>query len=147
MSSLETLRRLRAQARDGAEQAFARRLAELRLAEELLRRASARLESQRRRVAGRAESRLGASSSIGRALLHARHEARLRGELEILVFGRDVARRELAAQAGRQDVARTALERAEASLAVLERLLEHRVTETQRRRARREEETLLPRGW
>jgi len=40
MSGLRTLHRLRKDARDGAQDAFARRLAELRLAEELLRRAS-----------------------------------------------------------------------------------------------------------
>lgn len=145
MSALGTLRRLRAEARDREQQVFARRLSELRLAEELLRRASARWESQRGRVAQRAEARVSvftAGAACARAVLHARHEARLRDELEVLAFGRDVARRELAARAGRRDEARGALERAEARLAVLERLLERRVVEAQRRRARRADETL-----
>jgi hypothetical protein len=142
MSGLETLRRLRADARDGAQEAFARRVAELRLAEELLRRASARWESQRGRVGARAEARLsiapGAAATT--AILHARHESRLRGELEVLAFGRDVARRELAARSSRSDDARDALERAEANLAVLERLLERRAADAQRRKARRAED-------
>lgn len=142
MSGLRTLRRLRTEARDGAQHAFARRLAELRLAEELLRRASARWESQRGRVGARAEARLSSTSTDAAAatvLLHARHELRLRGELEVLAFGRDVARRELAARSTRKDEAADALERAEASLAVLERLLGRRAEEARRHRARREE--------
>lgn len=141
MSGLRTLRRLRAEARDGAQEAFARRLSELRLAEELLRRASARWESQRGRVQGRAEARLSSASTdaaAATAVLHARHESRLRGELEVLAFGRDVARRELAARSSRRDEARDALERAEASLAVLERLVERREQEARRRRRRRD---------
>ena len=139
MSGLDSLRRLRADARAGAQEAFARRLAELRLAEELLRRASARWESQQERVRDRAEARLAAVAPGGAAtgVLHARHESRLRSELEVLAFGRDVARRELAARSSRGDEARDALNRAEASLAVLERLLERRAAEADRRRARR----------
>jgi hypothetical protein len=142
MSGLSTLQRLRAETRDRDQQAFARRLSELRLAEELLRRASARWESHGGRVRGRAEMRLSVLSSetAGTSVLHARHESRLRSELEVLAFGRDVARRELAARASRRDEARDALERAEASLAVLERLLERRAEEMQRRRTRRAEE-------
>jgi hypothetical protein len=142
MNGLDTLWRLRMDARDGAQEAFARRLSELRLAEELLRRATARWESQRARCAGRAESRLAglrAEGRVGQALLHARHEARLRGELEVLVFGCDVARRELASRSGQRDEAREALERAEASLTVLERLLERREVEWKRRRRRIDE--------
>ena len=142
MSALLTLRRLRAEARDREQQTFARRLSELQLAEELLRRANARWESQRGRVAQRAEARVSvftAGAACASALLHARHESRLRDELEVLAFGRDVARRELAARSGRRDEARDALERAEASLAMLERLLERRAADVQRRRARREE--------
>ena len=142
MSALRTLRRLRAEARDREQQAFARRLSELRLAEELLRRANARWESQRGRVAQRAEARVSvftAGAACASAVLHARHESRLRDELEVLAFGRDVARRELASRSGRSDEARDALERAEASLAVLERLLERRAADVQRRRARRED--------
>jgi hypothetical protein len=75
-------------------------------------------------------------------VLHARHESRLRGELDVLAFGRDVARRELAARSSRKDETRNALERAEASLAVLERLLERRAAEAKRRRTRRADETL-----
>lgn len=145
MSGLETLRRLRTDARDGAQEAFARRLAELRLAEELLRRATARWESQRGRCSGRAEARLsalGVGTAVGRVVLHARHETRLRAELEVLAFGRDVARRELARRSSRADEARAALGRAEASLAVLERLLERREREARHRRLRREEQLL-----
>ena len=145
MSGLRTLHRLRKDARDGAQDAFVRRLAELRLAEELLRRASARLESQRGRCCGRAEARLsvlGSEGGTARAVLHARHEARLRGELEVLAFGRDVARRELAARSERAHEARNALARAEASLAVLDRLIERRETDARLRRLRREEQSL-----
>lgn len=144
MSGLCTLRRLRADARDVAQDAFARCLTELRLAEELLRRASARWESQRERVRARAAARLGVVSpgtACATAVLHARHESRLRGELEVLAFGREAARRELAARSSRRDEARDALERAEASLAVLERLLERRAAEAERRNARRADET------
>jgi len=142
MSGLKTLRRLRADARDGAQEAFARRLAELRLAEELLRRASARWESQRGRVGVRANARLSIApgEAVAAAVLHARHESRLRGELEVLAFGRDVARRELAARSRRSADARDALEKAEANLAILESLLERRAEDEQRRRARREED-------
>jgi flagellar biosynthesis chaperone FliJ len=143
VSGLQTLRRLRTTARDEASEAFSRRLAELRLAEELLRRAAARWESQRGRCAVRAEARLGAlgaGQAAARAMVHARHEARLRDELEVLAFGRQVARRELAARSARIDEARDALGRAEASLAVLERLLERREEEARRRRLRREEQ-------
>ena len=142
MSGLRALHRLRTEARDGAEEAFARRLAELRLAEELLRRATARWESQRGRCSGRAEARVSILEPEGGAsgaVLHARHEARLRGELEVLAFGCDVARRELAARSGRAAEARDALARAEASLAVLERLLERMDREARQRRLRREE--------
>lgn len=142
MSGLETLRRLRKTARDAAQEAFARRLSELRLAEELLRRAAARCEAQRGRCAGRAEARLralGADEAAASTVVHARHEARLRGELEVLAFGRDVARRELAARAEREHDARDALARAEASLAVVERLLERREHDARHRRLRREE--------
>ena len=142
MSSLSTLQRLRAETRDREQQAFARRLSELRLAEELLRRASARWESHGGRVRERADARLSAISTeaAATAVLHARHERRLRSELEVLAFGRDVARRELAARSSRGDEARDALARAEASLAVLERLLERRAEEAQRRRTRRADE-------
>ncbi|HEY1905696.1 MAG TPA: hypothetical protein VGG91_06625 [Myxococcaceae bacterium] len=142
MSGLRSLKRLRAVARDVAEEAFARRLAELRLAEELLRRATARWASQRTRLWDRAEDRLSEldHGTAGSTALHARHESRLRGELEALAFGRDVARRELAARSGRTDRARDALARAEASLAVLERLLERRAVEAERRRTRRGDE-------
>jgi hypothetical protein len=142
MSGLRSLQRLRASERDGAEEAFARRLAELRLAEELLRRATARWASQRTRLEARAEARLAEldRSTAGSATSHARHESRLRGELEALAFGRDVARRELAVRSGRNDQARDALARAEASLAVLERILERRAEEARRRRTRRAEE-------
>jgi len=145
VSGLSTLQRLRAETRDREQQAFARRLSELRLAEELLRRASARWESQRGRVTERAEARVsvaGAGAPGAAVVLHARHESRLRGELEVLAFGRDVARRELAARSSRKDETRNALERAEASLAVLERLLERRAAEAKRRRTRRADETL-----
>jgi hypothetical protein len=145
MSGLSTLQQLRAETRDRDLQAFARRLSELRLAEELLRRANVRWEAQRRRVKERAEARVsvGTAGAPGAtAVLHARHESRLRGELEALAFGQDVARRELAARSSRADDARSALERAEASLAVLERLLERRAAEAQRRSARRADETL-----
>ena len=143
MSGLLMLRQLRVEARDREQQAFARRLSELRLAEELLRRASARWESQGGRIRQRADTRLSALSSetAATAVLHARHERRLRSELEALAFGRDVARRELAARSNLRDEARDALERAEASLAVLERLLERRAEEAQRRRTRRADET------
>ena len=143
MTGLSTLQRLKAESRDREQEAFARRLSELRLAEELLRRASARWESHGGRVRVRAEARLSAISSdaAGTAVLHARHERRLRTELEVLAFGRDVARRELAACSNRRDEAWNALERAEASLAVLERLLARRAEDMQRRRARRAEET------
>jgi flagellar biosynthesis chaperone FliJ len=142
MSGLETLLGLRADARDGAQEAFVRRLAELRLAEELLRRASARWESQRGRVGSRAEARLSIAPGAAAAtvVLHARHEFRLRDELEVLAFGRDVARRELAARSSRSEDARDALEKAEANLAVLERLLERRMADARRRKARREED-------
>lgn len=142
MSGLRSLQRVRTIARDGAEEAFARRLAELRLAEELLRRATARWASQRTRLSDRAEARLSEldRGTAGSAAAHARHEARLRGELEALAFGRDVARRELAARSGRSEQARDALARAEASLAVLERLLERRAEEVQRRRTRRSDD-------
>jgi len=143
MSGLRTLHRLRKDARDGAQDAFVRRLAELRLAEELLRRAAARLQSQRGRCCGRAEARLsvlGSEGGTARAVLHARHEARLRGELEVLAFGRDVARRELAARSERAHEARDALARAEASLALLDRLLERRSREDDRRRRRGDEQ-------
>jgi len=142
MSGLSTLQRLRAETRDREQQAFARRLSELRLAEELLRRASARWESHGGRVRERADARLSAISTeaAATAVLHARHERRLRSELEVLAFGRDVARRELAARSSRGDEARDALARAEASLAVLERLLERRAEEAQRRRTRRADE-------
>lgn len=145
MSGLGTLRRLRRDARDAAQEAFAQRLSELRLAEELLRRATARWESQRGRCSHRAEARLSlleGGGAAGRAVLHARHEARLRGELEVLAFGRDVARRSLATRSSGADEARDALERAEASLAVLERLLERREREASLRRLRREERVL-----
>jgi hypothetical protein len=144
MSGLGTLLRLRADARDREQRAFARRLSELRLAEELLLRASARWESQRGRVARRAEARVSAfmpGAASGSAVSQTRHEARLRDELEVLAFGRGVARRELAARAGRRDAARDALARAEASLAVLERLLDRREAETRRRLIRRAEES------
>jgi hypothetical protein len=143
MSGLLTLRRLRVETRDRERQAFARRLSELRLAEELLRRASARWESHGGRVRQRADARLSALSldAAATAVLHARHERRLRSELEVLAFGRDVARRELAARSSWRDEARDALERAEANLAVLERLLERRADEAQRRRNRRADET------
>jgi hypothetical protein len=144
MSALATLRRLRAGTRDREQIAFARRLSELRLAEELLRRASARWESQRGRLARRAEARVsacGPGAVLGSATTHARHESRLRDELEVLAFGRGVARRQLAARAGRRDEARDALARAEASLAVLERLLDRREAETRRRLVRRAEES------
>ena len=137
MSGLRTLHRLRKEARDGAQDAFVRRLAELRLAEELLRRASARLESQRGRCSGRAEARLAVlepQGGVAAAVLHARHEARLRGELEALAFGRDIARRELDLRLERADEARNVLERVEASLAVLERLLERMDNEARHRR-------------
>ena len=142
MSGLSTLQRLRAETRDREQQAFARRLSELRLAEELLRRASARWESHGGRVRERADARLSAISTeaAATAVLHARHERRLRSELEVLAFGRDVARRELAARSSRGDEARDALARAEASLALLERLLERRAEEAQRRRTRRADE-------
>jgi len=93
MSGLRTLHRLRKEARDGAQDAFVRRLAEL----------------------------------------------RLRGELEALAFGRDIARRELDLRLERADEARNVLERVEASLAVLERLLERMDNEARHRRLRREE--------
>ncbi|RPH70663.1 MAG: hypothetical protein EHM78_10525 [Myxococcaceae bacterium] len=143
MNGLGTLRRLRADARDGALEAFARRLAELRLAEELLRRASARWESQRGRVGARADARLSVApgAAAATAVLHARHESRLRGELEVLAFGRDMARRELAARSRRSDDARDALEKAEANLAVLDRLLERRAADAQRREAQRLDDT------
>jgi hypothetical protein len=144
MSGLATLQQLRAETRDREKQAFARRLSELRLAEELLRRANARWESQRGRVTDRGEARISvatAGAAGSAVVLHARHESRLRGELETLAFGRDVARRELAVRSCRTDEARNALERAEASLAVLERLLERRAAEVQRRKARRADET------
>jgi hypothetical protein len=70
-----------------------------------------------------------------------RHESRLRDELEVLAFGRGVARRELAARSGRRDEARDALARAEASLAVLERLLERREAEARRRLTRQADES------
>jgi hypothetical protein len=142
MNGLRSLQRLRAVTRDGAEEAFARRLAELRLAEELLRRATARWALQRTRLSDRAEARLSEldRDTAGSAASHVRHESRLRGELEALAFGRDVAHRELASRTGRSDEARDALARAEASLAVLERLLERRVEDARRRRARRAEE-------
>ncbi|MGZ3479548.1 MAG: hypothetical protein ACXU81_04305 [Myxococcaceae bacterium] len=142
MSTLDTLHRLRTDARDGAQEAFARRLSELRLAEELLRRATARWEWQRGRCTARAEARLsvlGVGEAAGSAVVHARHESRLRGELEILAFGRQVAMRELAVRSRRSDQARDALARAEASLAVLERLLERREHDSRHRRLRREE--------
>ena len=144
MSGLRVLQRLRAAAREGAQEAFARRLAELRLAQELLGRATARWESQHGRLFRRAESKLselrhGAATGV---ISHVRHESRLRGELEALSFGRDVARRELAGRSRGTDTARAALERAEASLAVLERLLERRSAELRRRRRRRDEEAL-----
>jgi hypothetical protein len=128
--------------RDGAEAAFARRLAELRLAEELLRRATARWASQRTRLSDRAEARLAEldRGTAGSAASHARHESRLRGELDALAFGQDVARRELASRANRSDEARAALARAEASLAVLERILERRAENARRRRRRRADE-------
>ena len=144
MSGLSTLQQLRAETRAREQRAFARRLSELRLAEELLRRANARWESQRGRVRDRAEARICVTTSGvpgGAVVLHARHESRLRGELEALAFGRDVARRELAARSGRTDEARNALERAEASLAAVERLLERRAAEVQRRKTRRADET------
>ena len=142
MSGLLTLRQLRAETRDREQQAFARRLSELRLAEDLLRRASARWESHGGRVRQRADTRLSALSSetAATAVLHARHEHRLRSELEVLAFGRDVARRELATRSSLRDEARDALKRAEASLAVLERLLERRAEEAQRRSTRRADE-------
>lgn len=142
MSGLGTLRRIRKGARDVAEEAFARRLAELRLAEELFRRAAARWETQRERCSGRAEARLSVLEPGGElegAVLHVRHEARLRAELEALAFGRELARRELAARTGRADQARSMLERAEASLAVLERLIERQRVEARRRMRGREE--------
>ncbi len=144
MSALSTLRRLRTETRDREQEGFARRLSELRLAEELLRRASARWESQRCRVVRRAEARvsmltIGAPTTA--ALTHARHESRLRDELEALAFGREVARRELAVRSSRRDEARDALARAEASLALLERLLERRAAEARRRIAHRAEES------
>ncbi|HVP62792.1 MAG TPA: hypothetical protein VMT11_19705 [Myxococcaceae bacterium] len=145
MSGLRALQRIRTGARDGAQEAFARRLSELRLAEELLRRATTRWESQRGRVAHRADARLtvlGSGGAAGSAVLHARHESRLRGELEVLAFGRDVARRELASRSAWTADALAALERAEASLAVLERLIERREEEARRRRLRREEQAL-----
>ena len=74
--------------------------------------------------------------------MHARHELRLRAELEVLAFGREVARRELAARATWTEAARDALGRAEASLAVLERLLERREEDARRRRVRRDEQVL-----
>ena len=142
MNGLRSLQRLRAMTRDGAEEAFARRLAERRLAEELLRRASARWASQRTRLSDRAAARLseldrGTAASVAS---HVRHESRLRGELDALAFGRDVARRELTSRAKGSDEARDALARAEASLAVLERLVERRVEDARRRRAHRADE-------
>jgi hypothetical protein len=145
VSGLSALQRLRTEARDREQQAFARRLSELRLAEELLRRASARWEAQRGRVQERAEARVlvaGAGAPGAAVVLHARHESRLRCELEVLAFGRDVARRELAGRSSRTDEARGALQRAETSLAVLERLLERRAAEARRRSARRLDEML-----
>jgi len=145
MSGLRALHRLRTEARDDAQDAFVRRLAELRLAEELLRRAAARWESQRGRCSGRAEARLSvleAEGGAAGAVLHVRHEARLRDELEVLAFGRDVARRELAARSERVHDAREALAGAEASLAIVERLLEHIDNEARQRRVRREERAL-----
>jgi hypothetical protein len=144
MSALGTLRRLRVETRDREQEGFARRLAELRLAEELLRRASARWESQRGRVARRAEARvsvLATGEASAFAVTHARHESRLRHELEALAFGREVARRELAARFDRRDEARDALARAEMSLAVLERLLERRASAARRRITRRADES------
>jgi hypothetical protein len=144
VSALGTLRRVRSEKRDREQEAFARRLSELRLAEELLRRASARWESQRGRVARRAEARVSvfaAGDATASVVTHARHESRLRHELEALAFGREVARREFSARAGRRDEARDALARAEASLAVLERLLVRREAEGRRRLTRRSEES------
>jgi len=144
MSGLGTLLRLRVDVRDREQLSFARRLSELRLAEELLRRATARWESQRGRVARRAEARVSAftpGTVCGSAVPQGRHESRLREELEVLAFGRGVARRELAARAGRTDEARDALARAEASLAVLERLLDRREAEARRRLTRRADES------
>jgi len=144
VSALDTLRRLRAETRDREREAFARRLSELRLAEELLRRASARWESQRDRVDRRAEARVSVfttRSATASAVPHARHEVRLREELEALAFGREVAGRELSARVGRTDQARDALARAEASLAVLERLLARREADGRRRLTRRAEES------
>jgi len=144
MSGLGALLRLRAGARDREQLAFARRLSELRLAEELLRRASARWESQRGRVARRADARISAftgETASGSAAPQGRHESRLREELEVLAFGRGVARRELAARAGRRDEARDALARAEASLAVLERLVGRREAAARRRVSRRADDS------
>ena len=145
MSGLETLRQLRMEARDRAQETFARRLGEVRLAEELLRRAIARWSSQRSRCAERAEGRLsalGTENRAGVAVVHARHETRLRVELEVLAFGREVARRELAARSTRSAQARGALERAAVSLAVLERLLDGREQDLRARQRRREEGAL-----
>jgi hypothetical protein len=75
------------------------------------------------------------------AVPHARHESRLRHELDALAFGREVARRELVARSDRRDEARDALARAEMSLAVLERLLERRASAARRRITRRAEES------
>lgn len=144
MSGLGTLLRLRADARDREQLAFARRMSELRLAEELLRRASARWESQRGRVARRAEARVSTltpGATCGSAASQGRHESRLRDELEVLTFGRRVARRELALRTGRRDEARDALARAEASLAVLERLLERREAAARRWLTRRADDS------
>src|SRR5262249_53121165 len=105
----------------------------------------ARWISQRARCSERAQSRLSGienGDAVGRAVAHARHETRLRGELEVLAFGCDVARRELAARSTRGNEARDALHRAEASLAGLERLLERRATEARRRQARGEDDGL-----
>jgi flagellar biosynthesis chaperone FliJ len=85
---------------------------------------------------------LGVGEMAGSAVVHARHESRLRGELEVLAFGRQVAMRELAARSSRSDQARDALARAEASLAALEQLIARRAQETRQRRLRREEKLL-----
>jgi flagellar biosynthesis chaperone FliJ len=141
-TSLDTLRRLRKNARDVAEARFSARLAELRQAEEALERAAQRVAAHRNHRAAVATERLhrlAAGSPLGEAAMAARCERRLHSEEQLLRFGRELANRRCHACAAGRDLAAQTLRSAEVRLAVVEQLLARQAEEARQRRLRREE--------
>jgi flagellar biosynthesis chaperone FliJ len=142
MRPLETLRRLRTNARDAAEARFSARLAELRRAEEDLQRAARRLEAHRTHRTALAVDRvhrLSVGASLGQAATAVRCERRLHAEEQLLRFGRALADRQCHACAANLDLAAQTLRSAEVRLAVVEQVLSRQVEEARRRRLRRDE--------